>query len=89
MTPAPAIVYALCALTSVVCSTLLFRAYGRNRTRLLLWSSVSFAGLAANNIRLFVDLIMVPATDLSLVRALAALVAVSVLLFGLTWDRGA
>jgi hypothetical protein len=89
VTPAPAIVYALCALTSVVCSALLFRAHGRNRTRLLLWSSASFAGLAANNILLFVDLIVVPAADLSVLRGVVALLAVSVLLFGLTWDRGA
>ena len=89
MTPAPAIVYALCALTSLACSALLQRAYARGRSRLLLWSSLSFVAFAANNVLLFVDLIVVPTSDLSLARAITAVIAVSVLLFGLTWDRGA
>ena len=56
--PPAAGVYALCALTSLVCAWLLLRAYQRQRTRLLLWSSVSFAGLALNNVLLFIDLIL-------------------------------
>ena len=42
--PPAAGVYALCALTSLVCAWLLLRAYQRQRTRLLLWSSVSSPG---------------------------------------------
>jgi hypothetical protein len=86
----PALVYALCAITSLVCAALLLRAYQRRRTRLLLWSSVSFAGLAINNVLLFVDLVLIPVTlDLSLLRALTALAAVMILLFGLVWEGGA
>ncbi len=82
----PAAIYALCALTSLTCAALLFRAFRRRRTRLLLWSSVSFIGLALNNVLLFVDLIVVPATDFSILRAALALFAVMVLLVGLVWE---
>ena len=43
-------VYILCALTSVFCAVLLMRSYRRQRTRLLLWSTLCFAGLAINKI---------------------------------------
>lgn len=80
-------VYLLCAATSVACTALLFRAYMRLRTRLLLWSSLCFVFLALNNTMLFVDLILVPTgTDLSLWRSGTALAGVSVLLFGLIWE---
>lgn len=85
----PAVVYALCALTSLTCAGLLLKAYWRTRTRLLLWSSVSFVGLAANNVLLFVDLIVVPSIDLSILRASTALAAIVILLFGLIWDEEA
>lgn len=43
--------------------------------------------LALNNILLFIDLIVVPASvDLSLWRGATALTGVSVLLFGLIWE---
>jgi hypothetical protein len=79
-------VYLLCALTSLACLALLLRGYLRSRVRLLFWSALCFAGLAANNILLFVDLIVVPASDLSLWRNLAALVGVGTLLYGLITD---
>jgi hypothetical protein len=82
----PALIYALCALTSLTCAALLLRAYRRSRGRLLLWSSVSFVGLCLNNVLLFVDLVVVPSIDLSIPRAAVALAAVMVLLFGLTWE---
>lgn len=80
------VVYALCALTSVLCAVLLWRAYRASRARLLLWSSLSFIGLACNNLLLFVDLVVVPSLDLSLYRSLMAAVSVMVLLLGLIWD---
>lgn len=81
------VVYALCALMSVACAALLLRAYWRARAALLLWSSLCFAGLAANNVLLFVDLVLVPNVDLSLWRSLTAIGALLVLLYGLIWDR--
>lgn len=80
------VVYVLCALTSTLCAILLLRSYVRSRTRLLLWSSLCFVGLALNNALLFVDLIVVPSIDLSLARNLTALVALILLIFGLVWD---
>ena len=83
----PETVYLLCALTSVTCAVLLLRAYRRQRTRLLLWSSLCFALLALNNTLLFVDLIVVPSgIDLSLWRGATSLAGVGVLLFGLIWE---
>jgi hypothetical protein len=76
-------VYALCALTSILCAVLLLRGYLANRAGLLLWSSLCFAGLALNNVLLFTDLVMFPAIDLSLWRSGIALAAMAALLIGL------
>ena len=76
-------VYLLCMLTSAVCAALLLREYRRSGARLLLWSSLSFIGWAANNALVFMDLVVVPGYDLSLIRATVALIAVSLLLYGL------
>lgn len=80
------VVYALCALTSGLCAVLLLRAYGASRARLLLWSSLSFIGLACNNLLLFLDLVVFPTADLLLYRSLMAALSVMVLLLGLIWD---
>jgi hypothetical protein len=79
-------VYILCALTSIGCAALLGRSYRRHPTKLLLWSTLCFAGLAINNILMFVDLVLVPDIDLSLVRTGTALAAVMLLLIGLLWE---
>jgi hypothetical protein len=79
-------VYLLCALTSVACAALLLRGYLASRTRLLFWSSLCFAGLAVNNVILFVDKVVVPDVDLALFRNGAALASLVVLLFGLIWE---
>ncbi len=76
----------LCAGTSFFCMVLLFRTYIKDRSPLLFWSSACFVGLAINNFLLFLDLVILPATDLRLIRNLAALAAVSVLLYGFIWE---
>jgi hypothetical protein len=80
------VVYVLCAITSVICAGMLFNGYRTSRMPLLFWSSLCFAGLALNNVLLFVDLIMVPQQDLSALRAGIALAAMTVLLYGLVWE---
>ncbi len=80
------LVYALCALTSLACASLLLRGYLANRVRLLLWVGLCFAGLALNNILLFVDFRVVPEIDLSLWRTLPALAGLLILLYGLVWE---
>ena len=85
----PNAIYILCALTSISCSVLLIRAYFQTRARLLLWSSLCFVGLMINNLLLFLDKVVWPETDLPALvigRNLAALVGLSLLVFGLIWD---
>jgi hypothetical protein len=81
-----AVVYVLCALTSLICAVLLARGYRRSHARLLFWSSLCFFGLFLNNSLLFVDLVLLPDIDLSIVRELPALVGIALLLYGLIWE---
>ena len=76
-------VYLLCAVTSIACAVLLVRGYRRSRSRLLLWSSLCFLGLAANNSILVVDRLIVPDVDLSAWRLVPAVIGVGVLVYGL------
>lgn len=80
------VVYSLCAMTSLICAGLLLRSYLRNRTPLLFWSCLCFFGLAINNILVFVDQIVIPTVDLSMLRALSAFIAIGLLVFGLVWE---
>jgi hypothetical protein len=80
------VIYSLCAITCALCAWLLIRAYLSTRSRLLLWSSVCFAGLTLNNVALWVDKLLLPTIDLSPVRTLIALLAIFVLLYGLIWE---
>jgi hypothetical protein len=83
----PEVVYVLCALTSVLCAGLLIRSYRHTRSRLLLWSTLCFVGLALNNILLFVDLVVTgPEVNLQLLRSLTALGALATLVIGLVWE---
>jgi hypothetical protein len=81
-----AVIYSLCALTALICTVMLLQAYRCGGYRLLLWSGVCFAGLTLNNILLVLDKLVFPQLDLSPWRTLVALVAMSVLLYGLIWD---
>lgn len=81
-----ALVYLMCALTSILCAALLYLNYRRNHTRLLLWSGVCFLGLALNNVLLFIDLVLVPQIDLSVIRTLPATIGFGALVWGFIWD---
>jgi hypothetical protein len=81
-----AVIYGLCALTALACTVLLLQAYARSRYRLLLWSSLCFAGLTLNNVLLVVDKLVFPLIDLSVLRTSVALAAMAVLLYGLIWE---
>jgi hypothetical protein len=81
-----AAVFIACALTSALCVVLLVRGYLATRSRLLLWSSLGFVGLALNNVLLVVDQLLFPHLDLSLLRTFPALIGVAILLFGCIWD---
>jgi hypothetical protein len=83
-------VYLMCALTSTGCAVLLLRRYAAVRRRrgsgLLLWSSACFTGLALANSILFIDLVLFPEVDLSLVRATLGALSSVVLVIGLIWE---
>ena len=82
-----AIVYLLCAITSLVCMVLLGRAYWRTGARLLLWSAICFVGLALNNLLVFIDLVVLPTqVDLQLPRLIATFIGISVLITALVWE---
>ena len=77
-------VYILCAITGLACAGLLARAYFRNPSRLLLWSSIAFACLAANSVLVIVDLMILPtAVDLRPLRLGVAALGLLPLLWAL------
>lgn len=80
------LVYVLCALTSLLCASLLWRGYRRSRTQLLWASALCFIGLFLNNLLLLIDLRVFPQMDLAVWRIVPALGGVSVLLYGLVLD---
>ena len=78
--------YILCALASLVAATLVLRRFRAERQRLLFWTGLCFAGLALNNLVLFVDKVVAPDVDLSFWRNLPALLGLAALLCGLIWE---
>jgi hypothetical protein len=80
-------VYVLCMLTSLFCAFLLFRSYRAQHSRLLLWSTVCFVGLALSNALLVVDLIILPETiDLRPMRTVIGFTSTAVFLGALVWE---
>jgi len=79
-------VYVLCTLAAAACSVLMLRGYFRSRTRLLMWCGLFFVAMALENAMLFVDFVLVPDVDLSLIRRAVPLAGVALLLYGLIWD---
>jgi hypothetical protein len=77
------VVYALCAAASLLCVGLLARSWRQTRAALLMWSLVCFVGLAANNLVLFVDKVIVTGADLAVWRALPAAIGIAALIYGL------
>jgi hypothetical protein len=82
-----AVVYALCALTSLACFVLLLRSWRASRHRLLFWSALCFAFMTVNNVLLVLDKVVFPKVDLSTWRLAMALIAILLLLFGLVWEE--
>jgi hypothetical protein len=77
------IVYVLCAVTSLGCTILLINRYRKARLGLLFWSACAFLAFTMTNVLLFIDLVMVPDRDLSLLRNLITLTGVLVMVYGL------
>lgn len=81
-----AIVYILSTLTCGLCAFLLFRQFIRARIRLLMWIALCFTGLTVNNLLLVIDFLLVPDSDLSMLRLIVADMSIAILALGLTWD---
>lgn len=81
------IVYLLCAATSLGCALLLLRSYIKSKTPLLFWSSACFVCLSLSNILLFVDLVVIPGIDLSILRSVITLAGLILLLFSFIWEE--
>ena len=81
-----AVIYTLCAITSLVCAVLLLRGFQQTRMQLLLWSGLCFACLTASNVLLVLDRIVFPDINLTPARLIAALTGLLLLLFGLIWE---
>lgn len=79
------IIYIICALTSIVCSVLLIRAYSRNKVALLLWSGLCFVFLSLNNILLFMDLVIYPDVNITIYRNLTNALAMGLMVYGLVF----
>jgi hydrogenase/urease accessory protein HupE len=77
------IVYFLCAITSLGCTVLLINRYRKARIGLLFWSAVAFLAFTITNILLFIDLVLVPNMDLSVIRNVITLGGVLVMVYGL------
>ena len=81
------LVYLMCAVTSVLCASLLWFKFRRNRIPLLFWSGICFAGFACSNVLLFVDLVLLPASvNLLFFRTLPTLIGLGSLIWGLVWE---
>jgi hypothetical protein len=80
------LVYILCSATSLFCAVLLFRSYLRQRSRLLLYSTLCFVGLTLNSVGIFVDLALLPDVDLRPVRTPIALLSMMLITTGLVWE---
>lgn len=82
-----AVIYMLCILTSLACAWLLLSRYRDSGHRLLFWSGLCFSWMTLNNLILLFDKILLPDTDLQLLRLVSALVAVSMLVYGLIYEK--
>lgn len=80
------IVYLLCFCSSALCAYLLVNAFMRSREKLLLWSAACFCFLTLNNLLVFIDIILLPETDLTWARSITSFAAVGVLLYGFIWE---
>ncbi len=81
-----AALYILTCITTLLCATLLLRAFVKVRQRLLLWSGLCFAGLTVSNIFVVADLLLFPSIDLYTYRVGSTALSMVLILFGLIWE---
>lgn len=81
------LVYGLCAVAALACAWLLALGARRSRSRMLAWSALCFALLAAANIVLVLDVWAFPGIALWPVRTGLSLLAVGSLIYGLVMEE--
>ena len=79
--------YVVTILTTLLCAVLLLRAYVRVRRGLLLWSGLCFAGLTLDSVLVLADMVLFPSVDLYTWRLASVAVSISLLVFGMIWER--
>jgi hypothetical protein len=79
--------YSLCLLTAFACAVLLTRGYRTSHSSLLFWSALCFWGLTLTNALAFIDILILPERDLYAGRLATGLLSVTVLLFGMIWEK--
>ena len=84
----PTLVYSLCLVASALCAGLLFRAWRRDRSRLLLWTAAAFGFFALNNLALVLDMIVFVDVQLWPARMIPSLLGFGILLYGFVWESG-
>lgn len=82
-----ALIYMLCAATSLLCAVLLLRSYFRSRYRLLFWAGICFVGVTLNNILVVFDKLVFLNIDLLTLRLAVGLIALFFLLYGLIFEE--
>ncbi|MEP6548564.1 MAG: DUF5985 family protein [Gammaproteobacteria bacterium] len=78
--------YALCAVISVACAAFTLQQCVASGSRLLMWATLCFIGLAVNNVLIYLDDILLPSDGFFLWRACAALAGMTAFICGLIWD---
>lgn len=82
-----AALYIITILVTLSCAVLLLRAYARVRRGLLLWSGLCFVGLTVDSVLVLADMLLFPSLDLYTWRLASVAVSVSLLVFGMIWER--
>jgi hypothetical protein len=82
----PTLVYSLCLVASALCAGLLFRAWRRDRSRLLLWTAAAFGFFALNNLALVLDMVVFIETPLWPLRLIPNFLGFGVLVCGFVWE---
>ena len=80
--------FALSAISSLVCAAFLLRAHFRTRSHLLLWSGLCFLAFFIDNI-LLLGAAGTPLEAPPIASEVPALVGAAVLVFGLIWETRA
>ncbi|GAB6195337.1 DUF5985 family protein [Lysobacter xanthus] len=81
------LIYTLCALAALACAVMLGLGARRVGSRMLVWSAICFALLAAANVVLVLDFVVFPGLALWPLRQGLSLLAVGSLVYGLIMEE--